>query len=190
MRSARSKTVTQWPARLSWAAQARPAGPEPTTATFLPVRVGGRLGHDPAFLEALVDDGALDALDGDRRLVDAEDARALAGSGTDAAGELREVVGLVQPFEGLFPQSAINQVVPLRNEVVDRTAGGHAFEQRAGVAEGDAAVHAAGARLRSFFLGVLVELVPVANAPTGGRASGSSRGYSMNPVGLPMNTPL
>ena len=34
MRSARSKTVTAWPARFSWAAQARPAGPLPMTATL------------------------------------------------------------------------------------------------------------------------------------------------------------
>ena len=44
MRSARSKTVTLWPARLSWAAAARPAGPEPTTATFLPLRCAGGSG--------------------------------------------------------------------------------------------------------------------------------------------------
>src|SRR6476661_245471 len=41
MRSARSNTVTMCPARVSCCAAARPAGPEPTTATFLPVeRVG------------------------------------------------------------------------------------------------------------------------------------------------------
>ena len=40
-RSARSKTVTQWPAVLSCAAAARPAGPEPITATFFPVRILG-----------------------------------------------------------------------------------------------------------------------------------------------------
>src|SRR3984957_6962378 len=37
MRSARSKTVTWWPARVSCCAAARPAGPEPTTATVFPV---------------------------------------------------------------------------------------------------------------------------------------------------------
>ena len=37
MRSSRSKTVTLWPAWLSWSAQASPAGPEPMMATFLPV---------------------------------------------------------------------------------------------------------------------------------------------------------
>ncbi len=41
IRSSRSNTVTVWPALLSCAAQARPAGPEPTTATVLPVRRSG-----------------------------------------------------------------------------------------------------------------------------------------------------
>ena len=41
MRSSRSKTVTEWPALFSCWAAARPAGPEPTTATFLPVRDAG-----------------------------------------------------------------------------------------------------------------------------------------------------
>ncbi len=44
MRSLRSSTVTQWPARLSCSAAASPAGPEPTTATFLPVRITGGSG--------------------------------------------------------------------------------------------------------------------------------------------------
>ncbi len=44
MRSAFSKTVTVWPARLSSAAAARPAGPEPMTATFFQVRVTGGSG--------------------------------------------------------------------------------------------------------------------------------------------------
>ena len=42
-RSARSNTVTVWPRLLSWSAQERPEGPEPTTATRFPVRrLGGR----------------------------------------------------------------------------------------------------------------------------------------------------
>ena len=44
MRSSRSKTVTVCPTRLSCAAAARPAGPEPTTATFFPVRRSGGSG--------------------------------------------------------------------------------------------------------------------------------------------------
>ena len=44
MRSERSKTVTRCPARFSCSAAASPAGPEPTTATFLPVRADGGAG--------------------------------------------------------------------------------------------------------------------------------------------------
>src|SRR4051812_27912869 len=44
MRPARSKTVTEWPARLSSSAAARPAGPDPTTATERPVRTAGGRG--------------------------------------------------------------------------------------------------------------------------------------------------
>ena len=44
MRPARSNTVTEWPARLSWSAAERPAGPEPTTATERPVRTSGGRG--------------------------------------------------------------------------------------------------------------------------------------------------
>src|SRR5947209_3069266 len=43
-RSARSKTVTQCPARLSCAAAHSPAGPDPITATFLFVRTLGGSG--------------------------------------------------------------------------------------------------------------------------------------------------
>ena len=44
MRSARSNTTTSWPARVSCWAAARPAGPEPTTATRLPVLTLGSTG--------------------------------------------------------------------------------------------------------------------------------------------------
>src|SRR5262249_42058889 len=96
----------------------------------------------------------------------AQHARPLARGRADAAGELGEVVGLVQPLQRLAPQPAVDEVVPLRDEVVDRAAGSHALEEGAGVAEGDAAVHAAGALLaQQAFVGVLVDLVPVGDAP-------------------------
>src|SRR5205823_5521057 len=105
--------------------------------------LGGRFGHDPVLLKALVDDGAFNVLDGHRRFVDAQNARAFARCGTDPAGEFREVIRLVQPLERFAPQSAINEIVPFGNEVIDRTARGHARDQRAGVTKGNAAVHAA-----------------------------------------------
>ena len=49
-------------------AAASPAGPEPITATRLPVRDLRRLGLDPALVEGMLDDGLLDLLDRDRRL--------------------------------------------------------------------------------------------------------------------------
>src|SRR5581483_7535288 len=129
----------------------------------LPARpLRGRLGDDPAHLEALVDDRALEVLDGDRRLVDAEDAGALAGRGADPARELRKVVGLVQALERVLPLVAVDQVVPLGDQVVDGAARGHAGHQGARVAERDPAVHAAralGAELP--LLHVEVELLPV-----------------------------
>ena len=133
MRSERSNTVTRWPARLSCCAAARPAGPEPTTATRRPGAMRRRLGADPAFVERPIDDGLFDLLDRDRVIVDGEHACRLAWRGAQTAGELREVVGGVEPLHGSFPVIAGDEVVPLGDEVAERTSV---------VAEGDAAVHA------------------------------------------------
>src|SRR5690606_9642493 len=58
----------------------------------------------------------------------------LARGGADAAGELGEVVGGVKVPERLQPFAAIDEVVPVRDLVVHRTAG---------VTVGHAAIHAA-----------------------------------------------
>ena len=52
MRSSRSYTATVWPARVSCCAAARPAGPEPTTATVLPVSRSGGCGVTQPFANA------------------------------------------------------------------------------------------------------------------------------------------
>jgi len=49
-RSARSNTVTKMTGLLSCAAALIPAGPEPITATFFPVRAS-RFGHDPTVFQ-------------------------------------------------------------------------------------------------------------------------------------------
>src|SRR5574343_245285 len=94
----------------------------------------GRLRHDPAHFPALVDDEMLNRLDAHRRRVDAQRTGSLAGRRADATGEIREVVGGVQHFQGLLPVAAVNQIVPVRNDVVDRATV---------VAERNAAIHAA-----------------------------------------------
>src|SRR5262249_30329356 len=106
-----------------------------------------RLGDDPALGEAAIDDRALDALARDRRLAEAQHARPLARRRADAPGPLGEVVGLVQARQRLAPLPAINQIVPLGDQVVDRTAGRAAVHQLAGVTEGNAAIHATRALL-------------------------------------------
>src|ERR1035438_9633882 len=74
----------------------------------------------------------------------------------------------MKAFERFLPQPAVNEVVPLRNEVVDGAAGGHAVQQSAGVTKRDAAIHAAGSLLAELRLvQVQMELVPIANALQG-----------------------
>ena len=63
----------------------------------------GRLGMNPALVPGALDDAALDELDGDGRLVDAQHAGGLAGRGADAAGELGKVVGGVQAADRRLP---------------------------------------------------------------------------------------
>ena len=95
-----------------------------------------RLRHHPALVERPVGDRHLDLPDGDGILVDAEHAGRLARGGADAAGELGEVVRGVQPLAGLVPLLAVHEVVEVGNDVPERAAG---------VAEGHATIHAAGA---------------------------------------------
>ena len=116
----------------------------------------GRLGMNPAFVPGALDDAALDELDGDRRLIDAEHAGGFARRGADAAGELGKVVGGVEAADGGFPAAVVDEVVPVGDEVVDRAAG---------VAEGHAAIHAASALLALLLFGErLVDFEPVLDA--------------------------
>src|SRR5262249_28788209 len=60
---------------------------------------------------------------------------------------------------------AVHEIVPLGDHVVDRAARSHAADEFAGVAERDAAVHAArGLVAQPLVLHVMVELLPVAHA--------------------------
>src|SRR5690606_18150963 len=93
----------------------------------------GHLRLDPAFLPATVDDRAFDRLDRHRLVDDVERAARLARRRAHPAGELGEVVGRVQVVERLAPVGLVDEVVPVRDHVVHRTAV---------VTVGDAAVHA------------------------------------------------
>ncbi len=164
-RSARSKTVTRCPALFNCAAAEIPAGPEPMTATVLPVRFLRRFGFDPAVFPAVVNDFALDVLDRDGRIVDSQNARAFARRGTDASGEFGKIIRLVQAFERFLPQAAINQIIPFGNQIMNRTTAGHAADELAGVAERNPAIHAARALLLEVgFRQVMMKFLPVGDA--------------------------
>ena len=106
-------------------------------------------------LEALrngaVGDLAFDRLDGDRVVVDIERAGRFARRRADAAGEFRKIVGRVQVARGFVPVAAIDQIVPVRDLVVDRTAGRRIGEELRAMAIGHAAIHAT-RRLVAHFL--------------------------------------
>ena len=106
--------------------------------------------------ETALDNVFFDLLDRDRRLIDAEHACRFAGCGADAAGELGEIIGRVQLPNRFFPASAIDQIVPVGNEIIDRAAG---------VAERYAAIHAACALACKLFFGeIQINLEPVVDA--------------------------
>ncbi len=154
--SARSKTATVCPARVSCWAAARPAGPGADDGDGLAGESLRRHGPDESAVERLLDRRHLDLLDGHGRLVDAEHAGRLARGGAESAGELREVVRRVQPLDGVGPVTAPGERVPLRDEVAERAAL---------MAERDSAVHApTGLSLELAELLLLVDLLPVADA--------------------------
>jgi hypothetical protein len=110
----------------------RPGADDGHAAAGLPSR---RHRDDPARVPRVVDDRVLDLLDRHRvALADLEHARGLARGRAQAAGELGEVVRSVQLADGVLPAIAVDEVVPVGDEVAQRATV---------VAEGHAALHAA-----------------------------------------------
>src|SRR6476660_8946261 len=98
---------------------------------------------DPAIVPGAIDDGAFDGLDGDGVVVDVERAGGFARRRANPPGEFREIVGRVQVARSFFPVVLVDQIVEIRNLVVDRAAR-RARRHRAGaVAIGNPAIHAA-----------------------------------------------
>ena len=120
---------------------------------------GARLGRfrlDPAFFPCAVDDGFFDQFDRDGRFVDPQDARRFAWRGANAPGKLRKIISGMEDADRILPAVAIDEIVPVRNDVVDRAAR---------VAERNAAIHAARAlHAHFFFRERLVDLEIIVNA--------------------------
>ncbi len=78
---------------------------------------------DPALLPRAVHDRELDLLDRDGvALVDLEHARRFARRRAEPAGELREVVRAMELADRLVPAVAVDQVVPVGDQVAERAA--------------------------------------------------------------------
>ncbi len=118
MRSSRSNTVTVCPARVSCCAAARPAGPEPTTATFLPVSFDGGIGvtrSSPPNAFSISSTSTCLMVTGSWLIPRTHDASQ--GGRAQSPGELREVVGGVQTLDAVVPLALVDQVVPLGNQI-------------------------------------------------------------------------
>src|SRR5215213_1467926 len=144
-----------------------PRGPAPDDRDLPPRPLLRRCrpGDDPSLLEGPVDDGELYLFYGHGFVVDGEDAGGLAWSRAEHPRELGEVVGLVQAVYGLLPVLAVDEVVPVGDQISQRTAS---------VAEGHTAVHAARGLPPELLVGhrpvdVAVVLDALLDGPLGGR---------------------
>ena len=133
-----------------------PGGPAADHGDALAGAQRRHVGNDPTLVPGAVDDLDLDLLDRHRVLVDPEHASRLARGRTEPAGELGEVVRGVETLDRVLPVVAVDEVVPVGDQVAERAPV---------VAERDAAIHAA-ARLVIEFVAIerLVHLAPVAQS--------------------------
>ena len=104
----------------------------------------GYLRGDPPFLEPAINNGTFDRFDGHRIVVDIKRASRFTWRGTNAAGEFGEIVGGMQHGQRVLPVIFVNQVVPVGDDVVYRTA----F-----MAIRNAAIHAARSLIAQFPFG-------------------------------------
>ena len=107
----------------------------------------------------------------------------------DAAGDLREIVGRVQVARRLFPVAGVDEVVPVRDLVVDRAAGRRVRDGVGAVTIRHAAIHAA----RGLLADVLLrkrqnEFFVVAIRSSTGSSPGRCARTQGNPVTLPITS--
>jgi hypothetical protein len=123
---------------------------------FFPAAMPRQLRLNPAFGEPALNDTLFDLLDRHRRLIDAQHASRFAWRGTNPPGEFRKIIGGVQLPNGIFPAAAINQIVPVGDDVIDRTSC---------VTERDAAIHTARALVAQLRLRkILIDFEPIVHA--------------------------
>ena len=155
-------------------------------------RDGRRLRFHAAGHPRVIGDGLFDALDRDaaagRVVGDRQHARRFARRRAQTSGELGEVVGGVQPIAGRVPPATPHQIVPLRDQIAQRTA------RSSRVAERDSAVHAPPrllGHLERPLLWILpfVDLTPVADPLVHGSLGGLDLGHFEKSVRISHGSP-
>ena len=115
----------------------------------------GRAGGQQAGFIAIFYNGVLVLLHGNRAAGGvAAGAGSFAQSRAYPAGKLREAVGGAQAMHSQIPLALVDQVVPLRDQVVQRTTQPLAMKHNTGLAKGHAAAQAAAALLLTLFYAV------------------------------------
>ena len=113
----------------------------------------------------------------------------LTESRTNTTGKFRKTVGLGKTEISLFEISAVNQIVGLRYQIVQGTAGSHACKHITILAEGNAALHTACPLLLLLLkLQGSFELMEMFDPLKGASAVEVSRSYSKNPVDFPFSS--
>ena len=95
-----------------------------------------------SFRYGAVGDLAFDRFDGNRVLVDVERARGFARRRAHPTGDFRKIVGRMQIARRFVPVAGINEIVPVRDLVVDWAAWRPGRERARALAIGHAAIHA------------------------------------------------
>ena len=106
---------------------------------------------DQSALPGILNDTKFVLLDGHRISGESTGTGCLTQRGAHPSRELRKIVGFQQPFQRMPKITGINQVIPLRHQIVQRAAGHHAAQHRAGLTEGHAALHTARALASALF---------------------------------------
>ncbi len=120
----------------------------------------GEFGFDPAVRPGAIDDRALDGFDCHRTIVNVQRASGFARCRTNAAGELRKIIRRMKIARSLLPIGVIDEVVPIRDLIVDRAAA---------VAKRNPAIHAACRLILGRFLGKRDHEFLVMTNPVGSR---------------------
>ena len=101
----------------------------------------GRIRDGISLLIGILDNGMLVLLRRNRITVQTAGTCSLAERRTYSGGKLREIVGLFQPVICLLPVTGVDKVIPLGNQVMQRTATCHPADCHARLAERNAAFH-------------------------------------------------